>query len=223
MARAGSRVLPAAFAALALAGISWFPGCFVPAVDRRAVIAAAAAAAVAGQQEQAEAAQARFSVFGFDGSGKGAVSDAYQQIDPDAVSPYSHFSNPKLSDYTNDKNLQEKILTRNKARVVEYVKMLDKVPELIKAKRSSDLQGLLTTKLYSLREVMEYVTTQGAPSANGEGYRNENAAGKKEAKLFFQDLADLGVAGRERNWDWATESYEKSKGSFQTWMSMVDL
>jgi len=218
MARAGSRVLPAAFAAIALAGIRLLPGCFVPAVDRRAVIAAAAAAAVVGQQEQAQAAQARFSVFGFDGSGKGAVSDAYQQIDPDAVSPYSQFSNPSKSDYTNDKDLQQKILERNKARVVEYVKMLDKVPELIKEKRSSDLQSLLTTKMYSLREVMEYVTTKGTPY-----YRDENAVGKKEAKQFFQDLADLGVAGRERNWGWASESYEKSKDSFKTWMTMVNL
>jgi len=218
MARAGSRVLPAAFAALALAGISWFPGCFVPAVDRRAVIAAAAAAAVAGQQEQAEAAQARFSVFGFDGSGKGAVSDVYQQIDADAVSPYSQFSNPKNSDYTNDKNLQQKILERNKAKVVEYVKVLDKVPELIKTKQSENLKSLLTTKLYSLREVMEYVTTKGTPY-----YRKEDAAGRKEAKEFFQYLSDLGVAGRERNWEWATESYEKSKDSFKAWMTMVDL
>jgi len=218
MPRAGSRVLPVAFVALALAGTCWPPSCFVPAVDRRAVIAAAAAAAVAGQQQQAQAAQARFSVFGFDGSGKGAVSDAYQQIDPDAVSPYSQFSNPKDSFYTNDKNLQQKIYERNKAKVVEYVKLLDKVPELIKAKRSEDLKGLLTTKMYSLREVMEYVTTKGTPF-----YRAEDAVGKKEAKQFFQDLADLGVAGRERNWEWATESYEKSKGSFKEWMSLVNL
>jgi len=218
MARAFSRVLPAAFAAIALAGICLLPGCFVPAVDRRAVIAAAAAAAVVGQQEQALAAQARFSVFGFDGSGKGAVSDAYQQIDPDAISPYSQFSNPKDSFYTNDKNLQQKIYERNKAKVIDYVKSLDKVPELIKTKQSENLKSLLTTKLYSLREVMEYVTTKGTPF-----YRKEDAAGKKEAKEFFQNLADLGVAGRERNWEWATECYEKSKDDFKTWMSLVNL
>ncbi|CAK0826620.1 unnamed protein product, partial [Prorocentrum cordatum] len=185
------RVLPAAFAALALAGTFWLPGCFVPAVDRRAVIAAAAAAAVAGQQQEAQAAQARFSVFGFDGSGKGAVSDAYQQIDPDAISPYSQFSNPKDSDYTNDKALQDKIYARNKDKVIEYVAMLDKVPDLIKKKQSENLKSLLTTKLYSLRESMEYVTTKGTPF-----YRQDNAAGMKEADIFFQDLADLGVAGR---------------------------
>lgn len=218
MARAGSRVLPAAFAALALAGICWLPGCFVPAVDRRAVIAAAAAAAVAGQQEQAEAAQARFSVFGFDGSGKGAVSDVYQQIDADAVSPYSQFSNPKDSDYTNDKNLQQKILERNKAKVVEYVKVLDKVPELIKTKQSENLKSLLTTRLYMLREYMEYVTTGGAPD-----YRNNDAPGMQQANEFFQDLADLGVAGGQRNWGWANEAYEKSKGSFKAWMDVVAL
>merc|ERR1719262_727870 len=189
MARAGSGVLPAAFAAFALAGICWLPGCFVPAVDRRAVIAAAAAAAVAGQQQQAQAAQARFSVFGFDGSGKGAVSDAYQQIDPDAISPYSQFSNPKDSDYTNDKKLQQKILERNKAKVVEYVKLLDKVPDLIKKKEAENIKSVLTTKMYSLREVMEYVTTKGTPF-----YRSEDAVGKKEAKQFFQDLGlGLGV------------------------------
>jgi len=218
MARAGSRVLPVAFVVLALAGFCWPPSCFVPAVDRRAVIAAAATAAVAGQQQQAQAAQARFSVFGFDGSGKGAVSDAYQQIDPDAVSPYSQFSNPKDSFYTNDKNLQQKIYERNKAKVIEYVKSLDKVPELIKKKESENLKSLLTTKLYSLREVMEYVTTKGTPF-----YRDEKAPGKKEAKEFFQNLADLGVAARERNWDWASESYEKSKDSFKAWMAQVDL
>jgi len=218
MARAGSRVLPVAFVVLALAGFCWPPSCFVPAVDRRAVIAAAATAAVAGQQQQAQAAQARFSVFGFDGSGKGAVSDAYQQIDPDAVSPYSQFSNPKDSFYTNDKNLQQKIYERNKAKVIEYVKSLDKVPELIKKKESENLKSLLTTKLYSLREVMEYVTTKGTPF-----YRTEDAVGKKEAKVFFQDLADLGVAGRTRNWEWATECYEKSKDDFKVWINVVGL
>mmetsp|Transcript_18831 Transcript_18831/g.49645 ORF Transcript_18831/g.49645 Transcript_18831/m.49645 type:complete len:219 (+) Transcript_18831:131-787(+) len=218
MARFGSRVLPSAVAALALAGICWLPGCFVPAVDRRAVIAAAAAASIAGQQKEARAAQARFSVFGFDGSGKGAVSDAYQQIDPDAVSPYSQFSNPKDSEYTNNKALQEKLYERNKARVIEYVSMLDKVPELIQKKQSENLKSLLTTKLYSLRESMEYVTTKGTPF-----YRKNDAAGMKEADIFFQDLADLGVAGRERNWGWAAESYDKSKGSFQAWMNVVKL
>jgi len=157
-------------------------------------------------------------VFGFDGSGKGAVSDAYQQIDPDAISPYSQFSNPKDSDYTNDKKLQQKILERNKAKVVEYVKLLDKVPELIQKKEAENIKSVLTTKMYSLREVMEYVTTKGTPF-----YRSEDAVGKKEAKQFFQDLADLGVAARVRNWDWATESYEKSKDSFKTWVSLVDL
>jgi len=218
MARAGSRVLPVVFVALALVGICGPPSCFVPAVDRRAVIAAVAGAAVAGQQQQAQAAQARFSVFGFDGSGKGAVSDAYQQIDADAVSPYSHFSNPKNSDYTKDKQLQDKILERNKARVVEYVKLLDKIPQLIKEKRSEDLKALTTNKLYSLREVMEYVTTKGTPY-----YRDENAVGKKEAKIFFQDLSDLGVAGRTRNWEWATECYERSKGDFKQWIQVVGL
>mmetsp|Transcript_31625 Transcript_31625/g.71703 ORF Transcript_31625/g.71703 Transcript_31625/m.71703 type:complete len:219 (+) Transcript_31625:129-785(+) len=218
MARFGSRVLPSAVAALALAGICWLPGCFVPAVDRRAVIAAAAAASIAGQQKEARAAQARFSVFGFDGSGKGAVSDAYQQIDPDAISPYSQFSNPKDSEYTNNKALQEKLYERNKARVIEYVSMLDKVPELIQKKQSENLKSLLTTKLYSLRESMEYVTTKGTPF-----YRKNDAAGMKEADIFFQDLADLGVAGRERNWGWATESYDKSKGSFKAWMDVVKL
>ncbi|CAK0801603.1 unnamed protein product [Prorocentrum cordatum] len=218
MARAGARPLPVALLAGLLAGACW-SGCFVPAVDRRAVLAAAAAAAAAaGRQQPAEAAQARFSVFGFDGSGKGAVSDAYQQIDPDAVSPYSQFSNPKDSEYTNDKALQDKIYARNKARVIEYVSMLDKVPELIQKKQSENLKSLLTTKLYSLRENMEYVTTKGTPF-----YRKNDAAGMKEADLFFQDLADLGVAGRERNWGWATESYEKSKGSFQAWMNVVGL
>ncbi|CAK0840154.1 unnamed protein product [Prorocentrum cordatum] len=218
MARFGGRVLPAAFVALALASICCLPSCFVPAVDRRAVLAAAAAAAVAGQQQQAEAAQARFSVFGFDGSGKGAVSDAYQQIDPDAISPYSQFSNPKDSEYTNNKDLQEKLYAKNKARVIEYVSMLDKVPELIQKKQSENLKSLLTTKLYSLREVMEYVTSKGAPF-----YRKNDAAGMKEADLFFQDLADLGVAGRERNWGWAAESYDKAKGSFLAWKNVVGI
>merc|ERR1712228_965411 len=97
-------------------------------------------------------------------------------------------------------------------------KSLDKVPELIKTKQSENLKSLLTTKLYSLREVMEYVTTKGTPY-----YRQEEAVGRKEAKEFFQNLADLGVAGRERNWEWATESYEKSKDSFKAWMTLVDL
>jgi len=102
--------------------------------------------------------------------------------------------------------------------VIEYVSMLDKVPELIQKKQSENLKSLLTTKLYSLRESMEYVTTKGTPF-----YRQDNAAGMKEADIFFQDLADLGVAGRERNWAWASESYEKSKYSFAQWLNVVGL
>eukprot|EP00959_Pyramimonas_sp_CCMP1952_P138090 2890215-Pyramimonas_sp.AAC.1 len=65
---------------------------------------------------------------------------------------------------------------------------------------------------------MEYVTTKGTPL-----YRKNDAAGMKEADFFFQDLAGLGVAGRERNWGWATESYEKSEGDFPAWMNVVGL
>ena len=157
-------------------------------------------------------------MFGFDGSGKGAVSDAYQQIDPDATSPYNQFSNPKDSVYTNDQGLRQKMYERNKAKVIEFVKSLDKVPELIQLKQSENLKSLLTTRLYMLREYMEYVTTGGAPA-----YRKDDAVGMKEANEFFQDLADLGVAGGQRNWGWANEAYEKSKDSFKAWMNVVAL
>jgi len=218
MARASSKILSAALVALALASICRLPSCFVPAVDRRAVIAAAAAAAVAGQQQEAQAAQAKFSVFGFSPDGTGGVSDAYSQLDIDAPSPYSQFSNPKGSTYTSDTEMQAKIMARQKGKVIEYVKGLDKVPEFIRTKQSENLKSLLTLKMYMLRDAMEYVTSKGAPF-----YRKGDAPGMKEADAFFQDLADLGVAGRERNWAWASESYEKSKSSFKTWMNVVKL
>merc|ERR1712151_501150 len=200
------------------ASACWLPSCFVPAVDRRALLAAAAVATASVQQQQpAEAAQARFSLFGFD-AGNGGVSDAYAQIDADAVSPYSQFSNPKDSDYTKDEQLQAKILAKNKERVIEYVKELDAIPGYIKTKQAENIKSRLTTKAYQLRDAMEYVTTKGSPF-----YRKNDAPGKKEADIFFQDLADLGVAARVRNWEWATESYDKSRGSFKAWLDIVKL
>merc|ERR1712060_1035598 len=137
---------------------------------------------------------------------------------PDAISPYSQFSNPKNSEYTNDQSLRDKIYQRNKGKVIEFVKSLDKVPELIKLKQSENLKSLLTARLGMLRDYMEYITSKGSPA-----YRNDNAAGMKDADLFFQDLADLGVAGAQRNWGWANEAYEKSKSSFRAWKDVVQL
>jgi len=210
-----SKALPVALAVAGVAALLRLPGAFVPSLDRRAALGAAAAvAALAGQQSPAEAAQARFSVFGFDTDGRGAISDAYQQIDPDAISPYSQFSNPSKSTYTNDDAVKQAIINRQKGKVIDCVKRLDEVPELIRTKRSEDLKGLLGTRLGVLREAMEYLTTGGAP-----WYRTpeEKAAGMREANAFFQDLSDLGVAGRQFNWAAATEYYEKSKSNFKAW------
>jgi len=161
MARASSRILPALLMALALA--AFFPSMFVPvpeSMDRRAALGAAAvAAAMAGQHSPAEAAVAQFSFFGF-GGGK---SDAYNQLDDDAYSPYSQFANPGKSDYTNDQKLKDSILARNKGKVQDFLTSLDKVPNLIKTKQSENLKSLLTLKLYQLRASMEYISTGGAP------------------------------------------------------------
>jgi len=232
MSRAGSRALPTAIAAAAIAASTLLiaPSCYVPAVDRRAALGAVAAAAAIGvQQQPAEAAQATFSVFGF-GVGSGGVSDAYAQIDADAISPYSQFGDPTKSEFANNPEIREKIYKRQKAKVVDSIKGLDRVPQLIQTKQSENLKSLLTAKMYMLRDAMEYVTLKGpsytaapggTPFKKTDAFSKADAPGLKEARAFFQDIADLGVAGRTANWAWASEAYEQSKADFAAWKNIV--
>merc|ERR1712113_739010 len=126
---------------------------------------------------------------------------------------------PKESIYSNDAALQQRLVEKNKAKVADYVKEFDKIPGYIKKKDSENIKSRLTTKAYQLRESMEYVTTKVAPFYG----RRQDTPDMKEADEFFQDLADLGVAARIRNWEMAQESYDKSTSSFKAWMKIVDL
>jgi len=180
------------------------------------------------EQKPAEAAQATFSLFGFGGG----VSDAYQQIDADAISPYSQFSNPSDSIFATNPEIQQKILQRNQGRVAEYISELDQVPELIRTKQGEAIKRVIGQKTGMLRDAMEYVTRRGPQYETAPGgttykkkdaFQNVDAPGMKEADEFFQDISDLGVAARTANWAWATEAYDKSVNSFAMWKNVVGM
>merc|ERR1712151_398174 len=105
------------------------------------------------------------------------------------------------------------------ARVVDYTKELDQIPKFIETKNAEKVKQVLTLKAYQLRESMNYVTMNGSPLWGAK----LDTPGMKEAKDFFQDLADLGVGANLRNWQMASESYDKSKSSFRPWMNVVGL
>merc|ERR1712060_718920 len=94
----------------------------------RAGLAAAVLASSMATTLPAEAVTPKFSVFGI--GSPGAVSDAYNQNDADAVSPYSQFSNPKDAIYKDGddsyKSINKKIVERGLAR-------LTAIPALMKA------------------------------------------------------------------------------------------
>uniref|UniRef100_A0A7S4VZB1 Uncharacterized protein n=1 Tax=Alexandrium monilatum TaxID=311494 RepID=A0A7S4VZB1_9DINO len=210
MARRGAAVLPACLAALCLCGaLRWLApqgGAFVPPQRLRSEAAAGAAAALlaaaAAGPMPAEAVTAKFSFFGF-GDG---YSDPYQANDADAISPYSQFSNPKDSIY---KKGTDEIVERKKTQLNDSFGRLGKIPALLRVKAGEEVKSILTLQLYMMRANMEYLS--GAT----------DSAEFVKAREFFQDIADVGVGNRQKNWDFAQNSFDKAMQSLGEWKTMV--
>merc|ERR1712060_835379 len=100
----------------------------------------------------------------------------------------------------------------------ESFKRLDKVPEFIRTRQSENLKSLLTLQLFTMRQNMEYITAKGAP-----GYRNNDESTPEMVKLnaFFQDLSDLNVAGKSKQWPRATDAYDKAITKLGEWKQLV--
>uniref|UniRef100_A0A7S4WCD0 Uncharacterized protein n=1 Tax=Alexandrium monilatum TaxID=311494 RepID=A0A7S4WCD0_9DINO len=211
MARRAGALLPVCLAALCLCGLlqllprSVDPA-FVPPQRLRgeaaAGVAAALLAAAAAGPLPVEAVTAKFSIFGF-GDG---YSDPYQANDADAISPYSQFSNPKDSIY---KKGTDDIVARKKKQLDDSFGRLDKIPGLLRAKAGEEVKSILTLQLYTMRANMEYLSGEVDSAEFGK------------ARDFFQEVADVGVGNRQKNWDFAQESYDKAMRSLGEWKTMV--
>ena len=81
----------------------------------------------------------KFSFFGLGGG----VSDAYNQNDADAVSPYSQFSNPKDAIY---KKGSPEYNAKKKVALDVSFKRLATIPELIKGKNAEGIKSALTSQ-----------------------------------------------------------------------------
>merc|ERR1712127_82833 len=143
------------------------------------------------------------SFFGF-GDG---FSDPYKANDDDAVSPYSQFSNPKDSIYFKG---EADIITRKKKQLADSFDRLEKIPALLSAKAGEEVKAILTLQLYSMRSNMEYLS--------GE----RDSAAFKQARQFFQEVSDVGVGNRQKNFDYAQQNYDSAMSSLSQWKDMVN-
>merc|ERR1712050_681738 len=109
-------------------------------------------------------------------------------------------------------------LEKKRVALEESFKRLEKVPKLIKAKESENLKSLLTLQMYTMRGDMEYITAGGAPFYRDD---NEKKPAFVKANAFFQDVADLGVYGKSKQWPEAAEAYSKAKVKLQEWKQLV--
>merc|ERR1711862_815894 len=139
------------------------------------------------------------------------ISDAYNQIDNNAYSPHSSYTSGAGFD-TKD-NLY---IERKKVGLVESFKRLETVPDLIARRESEEVKKLLTLQLGSMRANMEYVSAGGPPF-----YRDESTPAFRTANDFFQHVADLGVANRNKNWSEAQTDYYKAISDLNAWKSQV--
>ena len=204
-----SRAVSVALVGLAVYGTAQVA--FVqPAQLRTAALAAALAAASVGGAEPANADIAKFSVFGFGGG----TSDPYASNDADQPNPYSQFSNKEGRSF---KETDPATLERKKKALTESFRRIEtQLPNFIKTRQSENVKSVLTLQLNMMRANMEYVSANGPPF-----YRDDTTAAFKEAQVFFQDIADLGVAGHDKKWVEANDYYQKALGSLKEWKTLV--
>merc|ERR1712099_115809 len=98
-------------------------------------------------------------------------------------------------------------IAKKKVSLDESFKRLNRIPELIKTKQSENLKSLLTLQLQVMRQNMEYVTAKGAP---GYGNYDQTTPAFQKTNDFFQDISDLNVYGKSKQWPKAKESYGKA-------------
>ena len=212
MARVSNKILPACLVALAVYSTAQL--CFVQpsaAQLRGAALAAALAAASVGGPTPAQADVAKFSVFGFGGG----ASDPYAQNDnpTNPLSPFSDANDPERSFKEEDKVY----LDRKKKALDDSFKRLEKIPALIKTKESENIKSVLTLQVYMMRANMEYVSANGPPF-----FRDDTTAAFKKSQEFFQDISDLGVAGKQKQWKEAAFYYDKAMNSLKEWKGIVN-
>merc|ERR1712039_201527 len=97
-------------------------------------------------------------------------------------------------------------------------KRFEKLPELIRTRQGEEVKSTVTLQVGSLRSDIEYITAGGPPF-----YRNndQSTPAFKKANAFFQDLADLLVAAKAKNFPKAQTYYDSAMVKFGEWKQLV--
>merc|ERR1712014_70568 len=150
-----------------------------------------------------EAVTPKISIFGLGASG--AVSDAYNQNDADAISPYSQFPNPKGAIYEDGADNYKAI---NKRNVERGFQRLEPIPTLLKRK---NVQGVMQ-QLQSddMKRSIEYMS------------KPEGSNAWETKKEILTALNDLGAFNNQRKWGAAQETYTELQGLISKWKSQVN-
>merc|ERR1719188_2688486 len=124
----------------------------------RAGLAAAVLASSMATTLPAEAATPKIAIFGL--GNPSALSDAYNQNDADAISPYSQFSNPKDAIYKDGDDSYKQI---NKRIVDRGFSRLPYIPQLIKKQDPTGIMQQLQSD--ETKRSIEYISLpEGSPA-----------------------------------------------------------
>jgi len=188
------------------AGVAAVVGCgsllqsFAFATPGRRAVLFGGLAASAGALSAQEAQAAEATKFGFFGFG-GAVSDAYNQLDDNAYSPYSQFSggDESLNSY---KPYAPEYMAKKVKIVKESSKRIDNEIKVNLARRSSDdIKMEVTRQLGFVKAAMNYLV-EGTPSKPQLKTINTN---------FQLNLEQFLVYVKNKNWNLAEETYGNMK------------
>merc|ERR1712190_169563 len=150
----------------------------------------------------ADAAVPKIAIFGL--GNPTAMSDAYNQNDADAISPYSQFPNPKGAIYEDG---ADNYKTINKRNVERSFQRLEPIPTLLKRK---NVQGVMQ-QLQSddMKRSIEYMS------------KPEGSAAWETKDQILTALNDLGAFNNQRKWGMAQETYTELQGLISKWKSQV--
>ena len=211
MARLSSRVLPVCLVTVLVSITLWslppaHEEAFVPTSRRGALAAlgAAVAGVAAGTPEPAQAAGAKFSVFGF-GLGNEATSDPYNSLDDDSDNPYSQFSNAANADY---KKADPAYIAQQKALLTKALPKLDDCEKAIELKKIEEVKMQITRA--PIRAPMLYLS--------GE----KDSAAYKKARDFMQSMADMLVCSNQGRFPDAKGYWSQAKIELAEWKAMVN-
>merc|ERR1711920_15141 len=150
----------------------------------------------------ADAVVPKASLFGL---GSDAISDAYNQNDADAISPYSQFSNPKDAIYKDGADMYK---TSNKKNIERGFKRLESIPALLKANSPTGVMQSLQSN--DIARSIEYMSLpEGSPAW-------------QTREEIVQTIGDLGAFSKFRKFKEAKEYYDVLQSKIAMWKTQVN-